>query len=295
MIDAPHGDRRHPGRGRRPARAGDRVHARARRPRPVRARARRPHRHRHLAAPRRPGPMWRLTHPDRRWDHDLVDGQEFAVGAVTLQVLHTPGHAPGAVCLYSPTLGCVFLGDTLFHGGPGATGRSFSSRPLIEESIRSAPLRAAGRHRRAHRPRRRHDDRRRGRPAGPLDRQHEPHGVRAARGHDRAQRAYSTHANSRHSPSATGRPSGPGFHSTTVSAPSAARPSPLAGRERRGARVDPVDGARGGDAVPAGPVAAVGVVVETPRARTGRRSSRPPRQRSTGGRRRRRWRRGSGW
>ena len=39
-------------------------------------------------------PVWRLTHPDRRWDHDLVDGQEFAVGPVTLQVLHTPGHAP---------------------------------------------------------------------------------------------------------------------------------------------------------------------------------------------------------
>ena len=82
-------------------------------------------------------PVWRLTHPDRRWDQDLVDGQEFAVGAVTLQVLHTPGHAPGAVCLYSPTLGCVFTGDTLFNGGPGATGRSFSSRPLIEESIRA--------------------------------------------------------------------------------------------------------------------------------------------------------------
>jgi glyoxylase-like metal-dependent hydrolase (beta-lactamase superfamily II) len=41
------------------------------------------------------------------------------------------------VCLYSPTLGCVFTGDTLFNGGPGATGRSFSSRPLIEESIRA--------------------------------------------------------------------------------------------------------------------------------------------------------------
>ncbi|MFT3887526.1 MAG: MBL fold metallo-hydrolase [Arachnia sp.] len=82
-------------------------------------------------------PLWALTHPDRRWDNDLADGQEFAVGAVTLEVLHTPGHAPGAVCLYSPTLGCVFTGDTLFHGGPGATGRSFSSRPLIEESIRT--------------------------------------------------------------------------------------------------------------------------------------------------------------
>lgn len=82
-------------------------------------------------------PVWNLTHPDRMWDQDLEDGQEFTVGPVTLQVLHTPGHSPGSVSLYSPTLGCVFTGDTLFNGGPGATGRSFSSRPLIEESIRS--------------------------------------------------------------------------------------------------------------------------------------------------------------
>ena len=81
-------------------------------------------------------PLWHLTHPGRRWDHDLHDRQEFTVGPVPLQVRHTPGHAPGAVSLYCPTLGCVFTGDTLFHGGPGATGRSFSSRPLIEESIR---------------------------------------------------------------------------------------------------------------------------------------------------------------
>ena len=82
-------------------------------------------------------PVWNLTHPDRMWDQDLEDGQEFTVGPVTLQVLHTPGHSPGSVSLYSPTLGCVFTGDTLFNGGPGATGRSFSSRPLIEESIRT--------------------------------------------------------------------------------------------------------------------------------------------------------------
>jgi glyoxylase-like metal-dependent hydrolase (beta-lactamase superfamily II) len=52
-------------------------------------------------------------------------------------VLHTPGHAPGAVCLYAPELGCVFTGDTLFCGGPGATGRSFSDRPLLAASIRA--------------------------------------------------------------------------------------------------------------------------------------------------------------
>ena len=55
-------------------------------------------------------------------------------------MLHTPGHSPGAVCLYAADLGCVFTGDTLFHGGPGATGRSFSDHDTIVESIRAKLL-----------------------------------------------------------------------------------------------------------------------------------------------------------
>jgi glyoxylase-like metal-dependent hydrolase (beta-lactamase superfamily II) len=82
-------------------------------------------------------PVWELTHTDHLWDVDLTDGQVLEVGGTTLRVLHTPGHAPGAVCLHAPDLGCVFTGDTLFQGGPGATGRSFSDADLIRESIRA--------------------------------------------------------------------------------------------------------------------------------------------------------------
>jgi glyoxylase-like metal-dependent hydrolase (beta-lactamase superfamily II) len=82
-------------------------------------------------------PLWELTHPDLLWDVDLSDGQDIEVAGTTLTVLHTPGHAPGAVCLHAAELGCVFTGDTLFNGGPGATGRSFSDRPTIVESIRA--------------------------------------------------------------------------------------------------------------------------------------------------------------
>jgi len=82
-------------------------------------------------------PLWELTHGDLSWDADLADGQEIAAGDTTLTVLHTPGHAPGAVCLYAETLGAVFTGDTLFQGGPGATGRSFSDAELIVDSIRA--------------------------------------------------------------------------------------------------------------------------------------------------------------
>jgi glyoxylase-like metal-dependent hydrolase (beta-lactamase superfamily II) len=88
-------------------------------------------------------PLWELTHGGAEdedavlWDADLADGQTLTVGGTTLQVLHTPGHAPGGVCLYAPELGCVFTGDTLFHGGPGATGRSYSDRPTLVEAIRA--------------------------------------------------------------------------------------------------------------------------------------------------------------
>ena len=111
-------------------------------------------------------PLWELTHGGDEegaelWDVDLSDGMTLTIGGAAVTVLHTPGHAPGAVCLYVHDLGCVFTGDTLFEGGPGATGRSYSDADLIVASIRSQPLRPAGRHRRAHRPRRRHHDRRR--------------------------------------------------------------------------------------------------------------------------------------
>lgn len=81
-------------------------------------------------------PLWELTHPDELWDVDITDGQSIKVGGAALTVLHTPGHAPGAVCIYVHDLGCVFTGDTLFQGGPGATGRSFSDARVIEQSIR---------------------------------------------------------------------------------------------------------------------------------------------------------------
>ena len=81
-------------------------------------------------------PVWELTHPGELWDVDLAEGQVIEVGGTRLQALHTPGHAPGAVCFYAEDLGVVFTGDTLFSGGPGATGRSFSDHDRIVASIK---------------------------------------------------------------------------------------------------------------------------------------------------------------
>lgn len=79
--------------------------------------------------------LWRDTHPETG-HQDLEDGQRVAVAGTDLVVINTPGHSPGSCCLYLPEAGILFSGDTLFSGGPGATGRSFSSFPTIIESIR---------------------------------------------------------------------------------------------------------------------------------------------------------------
>jgi glyoxylase-like metal-dependent hydrolase (beta-lactamase superfamily II) len=79
--------------------------------------------------------LWKMVHPSRRPDGALTDGDVLQVAGIGLRVLHTPGHAPGAVCLHAPELGALFSGDTLFAGGPGATGRSYSDFGTIITSI----------------------------------------------------------------------------------------------------------------------------------------------------------------
>ena len=78
--------------------------------------------------------LWRMTHPDKDF-RTISDGDTLSVAGMQLQALHTPGHSPGSVCWYAPELGMVFSGDTLFSGGPGATGRSYSDFPTILQSI----------------------------------------------------------------------------------------------------------------------------------------------------------------
>ena len=90
--------------------------------------------------------LWDAVFPDDEPDGSLADGDVLTVAGVELRVLHTPGHSPGSVCLHAPSLGeagddgapsgVVFSGDTLFQGGPGATGRSYSDFDTIIESIR---------------------------------------------------------------------------------------------------------------------------------------------------------------
>ena len=87
--------------------------------------------------------LWDETHPGVG-HADLADGEKFSVAGTTLQVINTPGHSPGSCCLYLPEAKVLLSGDTLFAGGPGATGRSFSDFGTIIDSIKGALLTLPG-------------------------------------------------------------------------------------------------------------------------------------------------------
>ena len=94
--------------------------------------------------------LWEQVFPGTEPDHAIADGDTFDVAGSSLVALHTPGHSPGSVCFLLEGEGAVsegavsestvFSGDTLFQGGPGATGRSFSDFPTIIDSIRNRLL-----------------------------------------------------------------------------------------------------------------------------------------------------------
>ena len=84
--------------------------------------------------------LWDAVYPGTAPDAEIADGETFTVAGTELTALHTPGHSPGSVCFHAPDLATVFTGDTLFAGGPGATGRSYSDFPTIIDSIRTRLL-----------------------------------------------------------------------------------------------------------------------------------------------------------
>lgn len=66
----------------------------------------------------------------------LRDGDALTVGALTLQVLATPGHSPGGISLWSPEEKVVFVGDALFREGIGRTDFPGCDQETLLRSIR---------------------------------------------------------------------------------------------------------------------------------------------------------------
>jgi glyoxylase-like metal-dependent hydrolase (beta-lactamase superfamily II) len=64
----------------------------------------------------------------------LSDADTLQLGEIIFDVIHTPGHTPGGVCLYAQ--GNLFTGDTLFVGDSGRTDLPGGHRPTLGKSIR---------------------------------------------------------------------------------------------------------------------------------------------------------------
>ncbi len=84
--------------------------------------------------------LWDVVWPAERPDAVITPGASIRTGGHELRVIHTPGHSPGCCSFHDAGSNAVFSGDTLFCGGPGATGRSFSDEPTILRSIRDSLL-----------------------------------------------------------------------------------------------------------------------------------------------------------
>ncbi len=84
--------------------------------------------------------LWDVVWPDDEPDESTQPDTTIDAAGHRLRVLHTPGHSPGCCCFYSEGDAVVLTGDTLFCGGPGATGRSHSDEPTILRSIRDRLL-----------------------------------------------------------------------------------------------------------------------------------------------------------
>lgn len=70
-------------------------------------------------------------------DAPLADGDTIEIGDESLRVIHTPGHSPGGICLYSSSGSFLIAGDTLFKGSIGRTDLPGSDHAQLLHSIRT--------------------------------------------------------------------------------------------------------------------------------------------------------------
>jgi hydroxyacylglutathione hydrolase len=74
--------------------------------------------------------------PPRQADGHLEDGGKIHIGALTLSILHTPGHTAGLCVFYAAEQATLFTGDLLMAGGVGRYDLSDGDEPTLQQSLR---------------------------------------------------------------------------------------------------------------------------------------------------------------
>jgi hydroxyacylglutathione hydrolase len=86
----------------------------------------------HLATEDEPA----LPVPPSRADMGLQDAEILEIGTNRFEVLHTPGHTPGSICLHEPRARVLFTGDTLFRGAVARTDFPGANAGQLVKSLR---------------------------------------------------------------------------------------------------------------------------------------------------------------
>ncbi len=76
--------------------------------------------------------------------HFLEESEKLETGNWNLEVIHTPGHSPGGICLVCRKNKVIFTGDTLFKDGIGRTNFSYGSRQKMKKSLQKIRENFAG-------------------------------------------------------------------------------------------------------------------------------------------------------
>ncbi|HKP54280.1 MAG TPA: MBL fold metallo-hydrolase [Chloroflexia bacterium] len=69
-------------------------------------------------------------------DRILHDQEVLEIGSMRFEVMHTPGHTPGSICLYEAARGLLFSGDTLLKQGVGRTDVPGGNNEALNKSLR---------------------------------------------------------------------------------------------------------------------------------------------------------------
>ncbi|MFL5733236.1 MAG: MBL fold metallo-hydrolase [Chloroflexia bacterium] len=77
-----------------------------------------------------------LPVPPSRADRSLQDGAMLELGEFAFQVIHTPGHTPGSICLYQEAAQVLFTGDTLYRTAVGRTNFPGGDAVALNKSLK---------------------------------------------------------------------------------------------------------------------------------------------------------------
>jgi len=77
-----------------------------------------------------------LNFPILNIDFDLNKTKTFVFDDINIQVIKTPGHTPGSICLYIPDSNTLFSGDTLFKDAIGRTDLPYSDKNILVKSLK---------------------------------------------------------------------------------------------------------------------------------------------------------------